>query len=558
MTPISPKNKALQEKLAQLQRKAEEKRAKQLADKLNLPYLDLRIAPIESAALGLVSEEKAKKAKLAVLQKKGQQLWLTNQDPNNALAKKILDELKKAGYQINLFISSASGLKRAWAGYQELASQSTKKITGKIEIESELLEKLGKEIKNLDDIKKQIERMSTSQASAIVEIILAGGLQTNASDVHLETSADETNLRYRLDGLLQDVVFLSPKTYFFVLNRLKLLAGMKLNVHDIAQDGRFTISIDKTDVEIRVSCLPSAYGENIVMRILNPKTISLDLKDLGLRPDLLQTIQKEIQRPNGMLITTGPTGSGKTTLLYAFVKKVNKPAIKIITLEDPVEYHLKGITQTQVETKKGYTFDKGLRSILRQDPDVILVGEIRDKETAQIAVQAALTGHLVFSTLHTNDAAGAIPRFFDIGIAGPNLASALNLIMAQRLVRRICQKCRQAITLSEKQLSQIKKALVGLPKQVKHPPLNKKFKVYQAKGCPQCNQTGYQGRIGIFEMILINEEMKKMISSSANYMQVLEKARQQGLIRFYQDALLRVLEGITTLEEVERVVGSQE
>ena len=556
MVSISPKTKALQEKLTELQKQAEEKRAKQIADQLNLPYLDLKITPIESKAVALVKEEKAKKAKIAVIQKKGKQLWLASQNPNNTLTKEILDQLKKDGYQINLLVVSASGLKKAWAAYQEIAKEPTKKITGQVEISGEALEKLKKEIKSLEDIKKQIEVTPTNQASAIVEILLAGSLQTNASDLHLETEVDKTNLRYRIDGILQNVVFLSTKTYSFVLNRLKLLAGMKLNIRDIAQDGRFTIAVDKTDMEIRVSCIPSAYGENIVMRVLNPKAIGLNLEDLGLRPDIFQVIQKEIQKPNGMLITTGPTGSGKTTLLYSFIKKINKPAVKIITMEDPIEYHLKGITQTQVEKEKGYTFAEGLRAILRQDPDVILVGEIRDKETAQIAVQSALTGHLVFSTLHTNNAAGAIPRFLDIGVEGTNLASALNLIMAQRLVRKICQKCRQAISPSEKQLAQIKKALSGLSNQVKHPPLDKKLKIYQAKGCSQCNQTGYQGRIGIFEMILINKEMEELISSSATHLQILEKARQQGMVSFYQDALLKVLDGTTTLEEIERVIGN--
>ena len=558
MTATNPKNKNLQERLTKLRKQAEEKRAQQISEQLNLPYIDLRITPVETAALGLVEEEKAKKAKLAVIKKQGKQLWVASQDPNNVLFKEVLEELKKAGYQINLLVATEGGLKKAWAGYKEISKKPVKKITGQVEIAGESLEKLRSEIKNLDDIKKQVEGIPAGEASTIVEILLAGSLQTNASDLHLETEAEKINLRYRIDGLLQDVVFLSAKTYHFVLNRLKLLAGMKLNVHDKAQDGRFTISVDKTDMEIRVSCIPSAYGENIVMRVLNPKAIALGLEDLGLRPDFLEVIQKEIQKPNGMLITTGPTGSGKTTLLYALLKKVNKPTVKIITMEDPVEYHLEGITQTQVEAEKGYTFAKGLRAILRQDPDVILIGEIRDKETAEIAVQSALTGHLVFSTLHTNDAAGAIPRFFDIGVKTSNLSSALNLIMAQRLVRKICQKCRQAVSPSETQLSQIKKALTGLPPQVKHLSLDKKFKIYQPKGCPECSQTGYKGRIGIFEMILINEEMKKLISASATHLQILEKAREQGLVSFYQDALLKVLEGITTLEEVKRIVGSQE
>ncbi len=556
MTSLNSKTKkqALQEKLTELRKEAEERKAKQLAVKLNLPYLDLKITPIESEALKLLSEERAKKAKLAAIKKQDKKIWLASQEPDNQSAKKIIEELKKEGYQINLILVSMASLIKAWAGYQRIA-EPAKEITGKVEIASQVLERLQEEIKNLADIKKRVEEKSVSQASTIIELLLAGGLQTNSSDIHLESEADKINLRYRIDGLLQDVAFLSPKIYHFVLNRLKLLAGLKLNVHDIAQDGRFTISLGKIDIEIRVSCLPSAYGENIVMRILNPKSIDLDLEKLGLRPDLLEVIQKEIKKPDGMIITTGPTGSGKTTLLYSFIKKVNKPEVKIITLEDPIEYHLEGISQTQTEKEKGYTFAKGLRAILRQDPDVILIGEIRDKETAQIAVQAALTGHLVFSTLHTNDAAGAIPRFLDLGLQASNLAASLNLIIAQRLVRRLCSHCRQAVSPSTEQLNKIKKALSGLPKQIKHKPINKKLEIYQAKGCNQCNQTGYRGRIGIFEIIPINQTMEKIIKPGVSHAEILEKSFQQSLVSFRQDALLKVLEGVTSLEEAERVLG---
>jgi len=548
------KKQALQEKLTELKREAEERKARQLAVKLNLPYLDLKIRPIESEALELIAEEKVKKGKLAAIKKQDKKIWLAVQEPDNQSAKKIIKELEKEGYQINLIVVSMASLLKAWAGYQRTA-EPTKEITGKVEIASQTLERLQEEIKSLANIKEQIEKKPVSQASTIVELLLAGGLQTNAFDIHLEREADKINLRYRIDGLLQDVAFLSPEIYHFVLNRLKLLAGLKLNVHDIAQDGRFTISLGKTDIEIRVSCLPSAYGENIVMRILNPKSIDLDMDELGLRPDLLKAIQKEIKKPDGMIITTGPTGSGKTTLLYSFIKKVNKPEVKIITLEDPIEYHLEGISQTQTEREKGYTFAKGLRAILRQDPDVILVGEIRDKETAKIAVQAALTGHLVFSTLHTNDAAGAIPRFLDLGLQASNLAASLNLIIAQRLVRKLCPDCRRAVSPSTEQLNKIKKALTGLPKQIKHKPINKKLKIYQAKGCDQCNQTGYRGRIGVFEIIPIDQTMEKIIEPEVSHAKVLEKSGQQGLVSFRQDALLKVLEGITSLEEVERVLG---
>ncbi len=527
----------LQEKLTELRVKGEKGRAKSLAKKLGLPFLDLKIVPIQLMAIALVPEEEARKAKLAVIQKNVKKIVVAVHDPNTPDAKKILDNFKKEGYGVKLFISSLHGLKKAWAVYKRVPKKPEKDITGQIEIGKELLNKLRKEIKNTEDIKKKVEK--ATQTTAIVEILLAGSLPTNASDIHLETTKENVNIRYRIDGMLQDVVFLSLKSYNYVLNRLKLLSGLKLNVRDKAQDGRFTIVIDNADVEVRVSCIPSANGENIVMRILNPKAINLGLKDLGLKEEHLKTIQKEIKKPKGMIITTGPTGSGKTTLLYSLIKTVNKPEVKIITLEDPIEYHLKGITQTQVDTERDYTFANGLKSILRQDPDIVLVGEIRDKETAEISIQAALTGHLVLSTLHTNDAAGAVPRFLDIGINPSSLGSALDTIIAQRLIRKLCPKCKKSVPLPEK----IKKAL----KNVEYP-----SKIYEAKGCKEC-ANGYKGRIGIFEMILVDEEMEKLIGTAPSHIEIVEKTK--GMMTFYQDGLLKVLEGITSLEEIERVVG---
>lgn len=546
MALASPKSKTLQKKLTDLRRQEEEKRTKDLAAKLNLPYLDLSVTPVQTEALFLLPEEKAKKAKTAIIQKKGKEIYVALENPDNPLTKDALDELKKAGYKIKSFLVSLDSLKKAWDSYKETA-RPTKEITGKIEIASSVLQKLQGEIKGLKDIKKQIESLSADQVSAVVEITLAGSLAVDASDIHLEAKEEKTALRFRLDGILQDVVFLSLKTYQLVLNRIKLLSGLKLNIHNIAQDGRFTISAGKTDIEVRVSILPSAYGEDIVMRVLNPSMISLDLKDLGLRPEFLEIIQKEIKRPNGLIITTGPTGSGKTTALYACLKIVNSPGIKIITLEDPIEYHLAGITQTQAETEGSYAFANGLRAILRQDPDVILVGEIRDKDTAEIALQASLTGHLVFSTLHANDAAGAVPRFIELGAKAPILASGLNLIMAQRLVRKLCLKCRQAINPSAEQIKEFKKALGGLKIEIKN--------IYQAKSCAECNQTGYKGRIGIFEIILVDDEMEKIIGFSPSHAQVLDFMKKKGMLTMKQDALLKVVEGITSLEEVERVIG---
>jgi type II secretory ATPase GspE/PulE/Tfp pilus assembly ATPase PilB-like protein len=333
---------------------------------------------------------------------------------------------------------------------------------------------------------------------------------------------------------------------------------MTLNIHDKAQDGRFTIKMREFDVEVRVSVIPGPNGENIVMRLLSPKNISLDLTTLGFRKDVYEYILKEIRRPNGMLITTGPTGSGKTTALYAFLKEVTDPEVKIITLEDPIEYHLTGVTQTQVETERGYTFADGLRAILRQDPDIVLVGEIRDKETAEIALHAALTGHIVFSTLHTNDAAGAIPRFIDMGANPTILSAALIDIMAQRLLRRICLACKEEYKPNETEKQKIKIALSNLPKTVEVPLIDENIKLYRGKGCPACNNTGYKGRIAIFEVIPVDMDIERLITKLPSHADVLEMAKKKGFISMYQDGMIKVVEGVSTLEELESVVGTLE
>jgi type II secretory ATPase GspE/PulE/Tfp pilus assembly ATPase PilB-like protein len=374
-----------------------------------------------------------------------------------------------------------------------------------------------------------------------------------ASDIHIEPREEQAKTRIRIDGLLQDVINFDLKIYEGFLNRIKLLSGMKLNITDRPQDGRFSILINDLIIEIRSSTIPAEYGESIVLRILNPKSL-IDMEALGLREDLLNIFKKEIKKPNGMIIVTGPTGSGKTTTLYAFLRKVQKPEIKIITIEDPIEYHLAGISQTQVDPRSGYDFANGLKSIMRQDPDVILVGEIRDLETASIALQAALTGHLVFTTLHTNDAAGTVARLQALGEKPVNIAPAINMAIAQRLVRKVCQKCVEFRKPSNQFLEKIKKELENLPPQVKIPEIGR-LKIPKIKGCQNCNFTGYRGRIGIFEAFLVDDEMEKFILTSPSIAELREKAIKKGMVTMYQDGLIKVLDGVTTIEEVERVTG---
>lgn len=383
---------------------------------------------------------------------------------------------------------------------------------------------------------------------------MGGSLILNASDIHLEPGEEKTKIRLRIDGILQDITTIDKQTYEALLSRIKLLSGLKLNISDRPQDGRFSVNIDALAIEIRTSTLPAERGETAVLRILNPKNI-ISMEALGLRKDLLAMFEKEIKKPNGMIIVTGPTGSGKTTTLYAFLKKVQNPGIKIITIEDPIEYHLESISQTQVQPKKGYDFANGLKSIVRQDPDVILVGEIRDLETANTALQAALTGHLVFSTLHTNDAAGTIARLTNLGANPLDVGPAVNLVVAQRLVRQICQKCGKLVSPTKLELKKIKNALKGLPENIKAPKIGSNLKIAQAGGCKYCNFTGYQGRVGIFEGFLIDDEAERFIIKKPSIADLKYFAVKHGMVTMEQDAFIKVVEGITTISEVERVMG---
>jgi len=383
---------------------------------------------------------------------------------------------------------------------------------------------------------------------------MLGGLNLSASDIHLEPEEKNVRLRIRLDGMLHDVLDIPNDIYHQLLSRIKLLAGLKLNVHDKPQDGSFTINMGKAvpEIEIRTSILPASFGESIVMRILNPESLK-NIEDLGLRKDLLEIFKQEIIKPNGMIIVTGPTGSGKTTTLYAFLKYLLKPEIKIITIEDPIEYRLDGISQTQVNQKKGYDFASGLRSIVRQDPDVILVGEIRDLETAKISIQAALTGHLVFSTLHTNDAAGTIPRLTSLGAKPVNIGPAINMVVAQRLVRRVCKKCVSKRQITKQEFEKIKDVLGKIGGKIEVPQFNEFSEISEIKGCAECNFTGYKGRVAIIEVFLRTDEIESLILKNPSIPEIKKATFNENILTMFQDGIMKVLQGVTTFEEIKRV-----
>ena len=542
--------------LANVRREEEENRAKLLAEKLGFHYLNLSFVPIEQDALVIISKEQSESAKAAVINKKTKLLQMVTTSPNGKEIQSLIADLEKNGFVIKLFVVSEKSLKKALSQYP--LREEVKEITGTVKIAGDALIRFTKEIVNANNFKEILENLFKAKATEIIEAILAGALINKASDIHFEPEKDKIRIRLRLDGVLEDIIFMPATIYQLVLNRVKLLSGLKLNIHEKAQDGRFSIISDNATVEIRTSILPGAYGENIVMRVLDPSMIKIDLERLGIREDDLKIIENQLQRPTGMILTTGPTGSGKTTTLYAFIKKILTPDAKIITIEDPIEYQVEGISQTQVEPEYGYTFENGLRSIVRQDPDVILVGEIRDFETAEIAMHAALTGHLVFSTLHTNDAVGAVPRLIDLGVKPPVIAPAINLLMAQRLLRKLCPKCASKRNLNKEELQTFKKILANLPPRVGFKTeLTIKTEISDAKSCDDCHN-GYSGRIAVMELFEITDEVEKLILKSPAEAELKEAAKKTGMVTMVQDAAIKILRGVTTIEETERILGKLE
>lgn len=422
----------------------------------------------------------------------------------------------------------------------------SKTFVRELEVSAKILNDVSSRVRNLADLVEKIKEHKGKDITDLLEVILSGAIHLNCSDIHFEPTKEDVLMRVRIDGALHEATNFERKTYSLITSRIKLLASMKLNITEKPQDGRFSVKMN-TPVEIRVSSLPVEDGETLVLRILNPKSL-IELEELGMREALLKTVEREIKKPNGMILVSGPTGSGKTTTLYAILNKIKRPEIKIITIEDPIEYKIEGIIQTQVDPKRGYDFSNGLRAIVRQDPDVILVGEIRDPETASIALQAALTGHLVLSTIHTNDAAGIIERLLSLGEKLMNIAPAINISIAQRLVRRICPFCTIFREPNEEELEKIISGLQRINYKVQ-----KIEKIPAPKGCRECNFSGYRGRVGIFEAFVVDEEMEKFIIKGPSIPEVREMAIKKGMVPLYQDGLLKVIGGITTLSEVERV-----
>ncbi|MSU56202.1 MAG: type II/IV secretion system protein [Candidatus Taylorbacteria bacterium] len=541
--------------LGEVKLQEEEELIKFLAEKHGLPYINLVPISIENDALRLVSEAEARASKLAAFAITGKKVKVAIFTPNTPEVQVVLKNIENNGYTIELYLTATRSLEKAWSHYKEI-SHAMESRSGTVEMSAHGVKEAAVNIKHLQDVIPQIQEVAASKEqnriSRLVEVIMGASIALGASDIHLEPEEDHVQLRFRLDGILQEVTTFDLATYGLMNSRIKLLSGLKLNVKAEAQDGRFSVDLGDTAIEIRTSMLPGAYGESIVMRLLDPKSISVPLESLGMHPILLDAVQKEISKPNGMLLTTGPTGSGKTTTLYAFLRKIHTPGVKIITIEDPIEYHLAGIVQTQVEAAKHYTFASGLRAALRQDPDVIMVGEIRDGETAEVAINASLTGHLVFSTLHTNNAAGTFPRLIDLGANPKTMTSAITLAMAQRLVRKLCEACKKETLISDGDQARFAKMLENLPASAK--PTNT-TKMWVATGCDKCNNLGYKGRTGVYEAIRTDEALEKVVRENPSEREIEDATRSQGIPNMTQDGILKILSGMTSLEELGRVVN---
>lgn len=506
----------------------------------NIPYIDLNTAPVSPVALSLISQEQARKFRVFPVSADSEthELVLAMAEPLDLATIEFFEQ--KTSYRIRPAAAVPSLIEEVVAKrYSTTLSQEVSAALKEVSSEASSIKTL--------DVTKQTGLIRQERISEVVTHVLDFAVRARASDIHIEPMEKSTRVRYRIDGILQEKLTTPRELHDALVSRIKILSGMKIDERRIPQDGRFNFKNTEQEVDLRVSTLPTTWGEKIVIRLLKKSGGIPELQELGLKGRALKNLEDSILRPHGIIIICGPTGSGKTTTLYSIIQKLNTPKVNIMTLEDPVEYKIAGVNQVQINPAVGLTFASGLRSFLRQDPNVILVGEIRDHETADLAIQASLTGHLVFATLHTNDAAGALPRLLDMGAEPFLLASSITAIVAQRVLRRIDDKNKEAYTPEPAVLNDIKLQLGTL--------LDKNFdgQLHRGIPTPENNNSGYKGRVAIFEVLPISEKIARHILERSPASEVDKQARAEGMISMKQDGYLKVVEGLTTIEEVLRV-----
>jgi type IV pilus assembly protein PilB len=512
-----------------------------LADEIGVNYVNLNDIHIDPTIVVLIPEEMARRHQLIAIDKDEKKLTIAMANPLDVFAH---DELIiRLGYDIESVLAYGENIDKALDEVFGVTDEWDQ-VIGKIEnMPVTVLKDEDREGADISTVTKEDE----APVIALINLTILRAVKEKASDIHIEPFGEDTlRIRYRIDGILHDVMSLPRNLHLALVSRIKIMSDLDIAERRMPQDGRIQVNVGGRNINIRVSILPTVMGENAVLRILDPSSILLDLDSLGFSPDILPKYLSLIKNPNGIILVTGPTGSGKSTTLYTTLNLLNSTEKKIMTIEDPVEYRLKGISQVQAKPKIGLTFAAGLRSFLRQDPDIMLVGEIRDKETAEIAVQAALTGHIVLSTLHTNDAPSSVIRLIDMGIEPFLISSSVIGIIAQRLVRRICSKCKKEIEITtdlEKILDELAINSNGLT-------------LYKGEGCAHCKDTGYKGRIAIFELMMITENIRDLISRNVTTGTLREAAIKEGMCQLRDDGIKKIFQGLTTIDEVLRVASA--
>ena len=510
------------------------------------------IVPLE--VMNTIAEESARHNGMLAFNKENNILSVAMVHPEDPKAQESLKFIlnhEKLGAKI--YLGMYSDMKNYWRNYQNLPEQLNKIIQ---EFQTKFPRKTKTSSNAYQIVDLEVSGGAMAEEAPVIKLlstVLNYAVRSRASDIHIEPQRTKLRVRMRVDGALFSTIFLPLELHAPLVSRIKILTNLKIDEMRVPQDGRFRTMVDDTEIDYRVSTFPTTFGEKVTIRVLDPSTGLKNIEDLGLMGRNLEVLQEGIKKPFGIILISGPTGSGKSTTLYAIMKNLNKDNVNVISLEDPVEYTMEGANQSQVLPEIGYSFARGLRQILRQDPDIILIGEIRDGETAELAIHAALTGHIVLSTIHTNNAIGVVPRLIDMGVQPFLLPSAMNLMIAQRLVRRLCPYCKKTIEATPEQTALIDESINPLSeKEKKRYNWKKPYMIYKAVGCPECKNKGFSGRIAMFEIFKMTPQLEQIILSGLSTVKTDEEAKRQEMISLRQDGIIKVLQGSTTLEEVVR------
>lgn len=513
-----------------------------LSEEIGVPYVDLEGKTFDPSIVAMLSEEISRKHNLVTIGKKKEKLIVAMANPLDVYTH---DEIKIiTGYEVEPYLAYSDDISKVLDSVYGI-TENLQQMIG--EITSLPITAVEEEVEDME-ITRSVSESHEAPVIALVNLIMLRAIKEGASDIHIEPSGDKhLKVRYRIDGILHDIMSPPKSLHMAIISRVKIMSNMNIAERRLPQDGRIKVQVHGREVNFRVSTIPAVNGESAVLRILDPAQIMLNLKSIGFSDNNLEKYQKLIEKPNGIILVTGPTGSGKSTTLYATLNILNSIEKKIMTIEDPVEYRLDGISQLQAKPKIGLTFAAGLRSFLRQDPDIMLVGEIRDKETAEVAIQSALTGHLVLSTLHTNDAPSSVIRLIDMGIEPFLISSSVIGVIAQRLVRKICPYCKKEAPVTD-EIKAVMEEFNVSPGEIR---------LFYGEGCPHCKQTGYKGRTAVFELMVINEPIRELIYGHASLSEIRDAAiKKNGMVTLKEDGLLKIGAGITTMEEVVRATSS--